>query len=146
MLRSWLSLFKMSKSRIPVCSASLSFASPRKSRSLQSLGSLLSGEYVRAINVEAHAVHCRMENATQMISRLCEWLPASKMATVRDGVYHTTLRRLSKPNFSTTKWAPISNDTTSESSRRDVSNAHRSGTGTIPTVEISTMENRPRGV
>ena len=41
---------------------------------------------------------------------------------------------------------PIPNDTSSESSRRDVPNADLFATGTIPRVEISTMENRPRGV
>ena len=36
--------------------------------------------------------------------------------------------------------------TSSESSRRDVSNANLVGTDTTPTVEMSSMENRPRGV
>ena len=39
------------------------------------------------------------------------------------------------------------NDTASESSRRDVSNADLLGTDTIPTVGISTMkQSTPRGV
>ena len=63
------------------------------------------------------------------------------------GVYHTPcLGRFSKLDCSTIKTVPIPNETSSESSRRDVSNAQLGGTGTIPTVEISTMENRPRGV
>ena len=40
----------------------------------------------------------------------------------------------------------IPNDTSSERSRRDVSRADVFGTDTVPTVETSTMENRPRGV
>ena len=51
----------------------------------------------------------------------------------------------SKLDCSTTKRVPIPNDTSSESSRRDVSSADLFGSGTIPTVEISTMEDRPRG-
>ena len=46
----------------------------------------------------------------------------------------------------TTKRVPVPNGTSSDISRRDVSNADLSGTGTSSTVEISTMENRPRGV
>ena len=61
------------------------------------------------------------------------------------GVYHTPLARLSKLDCPTTKRVPIPNDAFSESSHRDVSNADRFGTGSIPTVEISRMENRPRG-
>ena len=55
------------------------------------------------------------------------------------------LGRFSKLDCSTTKRVPIPNDAFSESSHRDVSNADRFGTGSIPTVEISRMENRPRG-
>ena len=40
---------------------------------------------------------------------------------------------------------PVPNDTSSESCLRDVSNVDLFGTNTVPTVEISTMENRPRG-
>ena len=43
--------------------------------------------------------------------------------TVYDGVHHTPLGRFSKLDCSTTKRVPIPNDTSSESSRRDVSNA-----------------------
>ena len=47
----------------------------------------------------------------------------------------------------TTKRAPIPNDASSESSRRDVFNYDLFGIDTIPTaVEISSMENRLRGV
>ena len=65
---------------------------------------------------------------------------------VKDGLYHTptTLRRFCKLECSTTKRVPIPNDTSSESSRRDVYNADLD-TDTIPTVETSTMEHRPRG-
>ena len=57
------------------------------------------------------------------------------------------LGRFSKLDCSTTKRVPvpIPNDMSSESSRRDVSNADTFGTDTIPTVEISIMQNRPRG-
>ena len=41
---------------------------------------------------------------------------------------------------------PIPNDTSSESSRRDVSMIDLFGTGTIPTVVISIMEDRTKGV
>ena len=48
--------------------------------------------------------------------------------------------RFSKLDGSTTKRVPIPNDKSSESSRRDVSDADSYGTDTIPTiVEISTM-------
>ena len=61
-----------------------------------------------------------------------------------DGEYHTPLGRLFKLDCSTTKRVPISSDTPSESSRRDLSNADLVGTDTmIPRVEISSMENRP---
>ena len=43
--------------------------------------------------------------------------------TVDDGIYHTPLGRFSKLDCSTTKRVPIPNDKSSESSRRDVSNA-----------------------
>ena len=57
------------------------------------------------------------------------------------------LGRFSNHDFSTTERVPIPNDTASERSRRDGSNADLRGNGTIPTaVEISTTENRPRGV
>ena len=52
----------------------------------------------------------------------------------------------SKVDCSTTKRVPIPNETSSESSRRDVSKADRFGVDTIPTVEMSRMENRIRGV
>ena len=41
---------------------------------------------------------------------------------------------------------PIPNDTSLKMSRRDVSNAYLFGTGTVPSVEISSMENQPWGV
>ena len=71
--------------------------------------------------------------------------------TLYDGVYHTPLDRFPKLDCSATKRVPMPNDTSSESSRRDVFNGDLYGTGgTVPTVtttvEISTMENRPRGV
>ena len=40
----------------------------------------------------------------------------------------------------------IPDDTSSESSRQDVSNADLVGTDPVPSVEISTMEHRSRGV
>ena len=52
---------------------------------------------------------------------------------------------LSNLDCSTTKRVPAPNDTSSESSRRHVSNAGLFGTGTTPTVEIASMEHRPRG-
>ena len=62
-------------------------------------------------------------------------------------VYHTPLGRFSKIDCPKTTRASIPIDTSSESSRRDVSNASLLGIDTIPTaVETSTMENRPRGV
>ena len=80
-------------------------------------------------------------------------------------VHHTPLGEFSKLDCSTTKRVPlpIPSDASSESSRRDVSDAHLFfgiGNGTllvveqssledtdaVPTAEISTMENRPRGV
>ena len=63
-----------------------------------------------------------------------------------DDVYHTPLGRFSQLDCSTTKRVPIPNDTSSASSRRAVSNAEILGDDTIPTAEISTLENRPRGV
>ena len=66
--------------------------------------------------------------------------------SVHDGVYHTPLGEVSKLDCSTDKRVPIPNDASSESSLTDASNAHVVATGTIPTaVEISIMENRPRG-
>ena len=58
------------------------------------------------------------------------------------------LWRFPKLDCSTTKTVPrvpLPNDRSPESSRRDASNAHFFGTATSPTVEISRMENRPRG-
>ena len=69
----------------------------------------------------------------------------ASLVTVHDRVYHTP----SKVDCSKTKRVSIPNDTSSESSRRDVSHADHFGTDTIPTtntVETSTMGNRPRGV
>ena len=63
-------------------------------------------------------------------------------------VYHTTLGRFSKVDCSTTKrvpTVPTPNDTSSESSQPDVSNAELVGTDPIPAVDISTMEIRPGG-
>ena len=62
-----------------------------------------------------------------------------------DPAYHTPLGRLSKLHCSTPmRRVPIPNDTSSESSRRDVSNAELLGTDAIPTaVEISSMEMSP---
>ena len=51
--------------------------------------------------------------------------------TVYDGVCHTPLGRFSKRDCSLIKRVPVPNDTCSESSRRDVSNADLLGTGTI---------------
>ena len=62
------------------------------------------------------------------------------------GVYHTPLGRFSKVDCSTTKRVPTPNDTSSGSSPRDISNPDLLGTGTIPNVEISSTENRARGV
>ena len=55
-------------------------------------------------------------------------------------LYHTPLVRFSKLDCYTAKRVPIPNDAPSESSRRYVSSAD-----TVPSVEISTMENRPWG-
>ena len=60
-------------------------------------------------------------------------------STVHDGVYHTPLGEFSKLDCSTTKRVSISNDASSESSRRDVSNAVLFGADTIPSVEILTI-------
>ena len=68
------------------------------------------------------------------------------VCTVYDGVYDTPQRRFSKLNCATTKRVRITNDISSEGSLRDVSKAGLLGTDTIPTVEISTTENRPNGV
>ena len=61
-----------------------------------------------------------------------------------------TLGRFSKIDCSPSKRMPRPNATSSESSRRHVSNADLIGTDIfqllIPTMEISTMENRPRGM
>ena len=78
-----------------------------------------------------------------------------RWATTVWTVYHTHTppRRFSKVDCSTTKRVPIRNDTSLLSFRRDASNADLFGTATIPTiptilttVEISSIENRPRGV
>ena len=66
-------------------------------------------------------------------------------------VYHTPLGRFSKPDCSTNKrvpLVPIPSDTSSESSRRCVSNADLLDTATAPTtvVEITATENQPRGM
>ena len=73
------------------------------------------------------------------------------LPTVYDGVYHhhTALAggRFSKVDCSTTKRVPIvpiPNDTSPKSARRHISNADLVGTGTIPAVETSTVENPPR--
>ena len=57
--------------------------------------------------------------------------------------------RFSTLDYSTAERVPVPNGTSSESSRRDVSSADLFGTDNGPTVwsvEISTMENWPRGV
>ena len=64
-------------------------------------------------------------------------------------VYHTTLGRFSKVDCSTTKrvpTVPTPNDTSSESSQPDVSNAELVGTDPIPAVDISDHGNPPRRV
>ena len=62
------------------------------------------------------------------------------------GVYDVTpLGRFSKLDCSRIKRVLTANDTSSESSQRHVSNDDLFGTETIPIVEISSMENRPRG-
>ena len=50
-----------------------------------------------------------------------------------------------KLDCSTTKRVPIPNDTSSDSSRRDVSNAELLGTDAIPAVEISRYGKSPQG-
>ena len=73
--------------------------------------------------------------------------------TVRDGIYISHPRRavfqaqlLDHSSYYNNR-VSIPKDASSESSRRDVSDADLSGTGdTIPTVEIASMKNRPRGV
>ena len=57
--------------------------------------------------------------------------------------YHTHLGQFSKIDYSTAKRMPTPNDTCSESALRQVPNADLVGTGSIPTVEISSMEKRP---
>ena len=60
-------------------------------------------------------------------------------------VHHAPLVRCSNLDCSKTKRTPIPIDSSPESSRRNVFKADLFGTGTIPTVEISSMEkNRPR--
>ena len=71
---------------------------------------------------------------------------AARVSHIQLPVYHTPMGRFSKADCSTTKRVQTPNDTSSESSRRDVSNADSFDNDTIPPVEISTMENRPRGV
>ena len=58
---------------------------------------------------------------------------------------HTLLGRISKLDCSTTKGAPIPNETSSESSRRNVFSADPFGTDIIPTVEVSTKKIRKFG-
>ena len=70
--------------------------------------------------------------------------PTTVYGGVYAGVYHTPLGRFSKLDCSTAKRVAIPNDTSSESSRRDVCIADLFGIDPIPTVEISTTENRPR--
>ena len=65
---------------------------------------------------------------------------------IYDGVYNTLLGWFSKLHCSTTKRVPIPNDTSAASSRRDVSNAYLCGASIIPTVEVSSIGHRPRGV
>ena len=73
-------------------------------------------------------------------------LPVDHLPFTTVYITRTHLGRFSKPDCSTTKRVPVPtlNDTSSESSRRDVSCADQFGTGTIPTVEIPSTENRPR--
>ena len=59
-----------------------------------------------------------------------------------DGVHIHTSGEVSTLDCSTTKRVPIPNDRPSKGSGRGVSNADFFGAGTIPTVEISTTENR----
>ena len=63
-----------------------------------------------------------------------------------DGVYNTPLGQFSKRGCSITKRVSTPDEISSESFRRDVSNAQMFRTGATPIVEISTMENRPTGV
>ena len=55
-------------------------------------------------------------------------------------VHHAPLVRCSNLDCSKTKRTPIPIDSSPESSRRNVFKADLFGTGTIPTVEISSME------
>ena len=75
-----------------------------------------------------------------------EFSPVVAVYRIRRCISHTPLGRLSKPDCSTTKRGAIPNDTSSESSRRDISNADIFGTVTAPTVEIPSMENQSSGV
>ena len=70
------------------------------------------------------------------------------LCTAYDGVYHASLGPFPKLDCSATKRVPVPilNDTSSEGSGRDDSGTVFFGTDTILSVEISTMENRPRGV
>ena len=78
--------------------------------------------------------------------------------TVYNGVYHTPLERFFKLDWSTTKRLPTPNNPSSEKALNETfvsvklsatsSNAGLFGTNatyTIPTVEIPSMENQPRG-
>ena len=99
-----------------------------------------------------HTTLCEAPTATtppRLINR-----DNTKRATVHHP--HTTVvnitppsGRFSNPDCSTIKRVPIPNDTSSESSPRDVSNAdHFFGPDivpTVPAVEMSTMDNRPGG-
>ena len=67
--------------------------------------------------------------------------------SVPDNTVHITPTRggFSKLDFSTTKRVPTTNDTSSERSRQIFSNADMFGMDAVPTVDISTTKNRPRG-
>ena len=71
---------------------------------------------------------------------------AARVSHIQLPVYHTPMGRFSKADCSTTKRVQTPNDTSSESSRRDISNADIFGTVTAPTVEIPSMENQSSGV
>ena len=78
-------------------------------------------------------------------------LSTRRVYRIQCTVCHTPLGRFSKVDCLTTKRAPIPNGTSAERPLIDAFNADLFGSDTIPTinttaVEISTMENRPRGV
>ena len=84
-------------------------------------------------------------NTHAAVPNVCQVRDMSSLLYTTVYIY-TPLGRFSDLDCSTSERVLIPNDTSSASSPRAVFNADLVGTGTIPTVEISTMANRPRGV